>query len=215
MVHRTTSAAALAGVLAFGLASLALAVSPAPGPDPEGAVSARADTLEVATFAGGCFWCMEEAFDAVPGVKATVSGYTGGRVDDPAYEEVSTGQTGHVEAVNVFFDPDAVSYAELLETFWHNVDPTDDGGQFCDRGNQYVSAIFVRNERQRALAEASKGELEATRRIVTPILAATTFYPAEEYHQNYYRKNPARYRFYKFNCGRKARLEEVWGQAGG
>ncbi|HET6362298.1 MAG TPA: peptide-methionine (S)-S-oxide reductase MsrA [Gemmatimonadota bacterium] len=215
MVHRTASAAALAGVLAFGLSPLARATSPAPAPAPDWAVSASADTLEVATFAGGCFWCMEEAFDAVPGVEATVSGYTGGHVEDPGYEQVSSGGTGHVEAVNVFFDPDAVSYAELLDTFWHNVDPTDDGGQFCDRGSQYVSAIFVRNERQRALAETSKRALEAERRIVTPILPATTFYPAEDYHQDYYTKNPVRYRFYKFNCGRKARLEEVWSQAGG
>ena len=176
---------------------------------------AGSDTLEVATFAGGCFWCMEEAFDAVPGVEATVSGYTGGHLDDPGYEQVSSGRSGHLEAVNVFFDPVVVSYAELLETFWRNVDPTDDGGQFCDRGSQYVSAIFVRNERQRALAEASKRALEADRRIVTPILPATTFWPAEEYHQDYYTKNSIRYRFYKFNCGRKARLEEVWGEAGG
>ena len=174
-----------------------------------------ADTLEVATFAGGCFWCMEEAFDAVLGVEATISGYTGGSIEDPGYEQVSSGRTGHLEAVNVFFDPEVVSFAEVLQTFWRNVDPTDDGGQFCDRGSQYVSAIFVRNERQRALAEASKRALEAERRIVTPILPATTFWPAEEYHQDYYTKNPVRYRFYKFNCGRKARLEEVWGEAGG
>jgi peptide-methionine (S)-S-oxide reductase len=174
-----------------------------------------ADTLEVATFAGGCFWCMEEAFDALPGVEATISGYTGGNVENPGYEQVSSGRTGHLEAVNVFFDPGVVSYAELLAAFWHNVDPTDDGGQFCDRGSQYASAIFVRNEHQRALAEASKRALEADRPIVTPILPATTFWPAEEYHQDYYTKNPVRYRFYKFNCGRKARLEEVWGEAGG
>ena len=211
MLHRTAAAAALAGVLVSF--SVALAASPSPAAIPLGGGSA--DTLEVATFAGGCFWCMEEAFDAVPGVEATISGFTGGHVDDPGYEEVTTGRTGHVEAVNVFFDPDAVSYTDLLQTFWRNVDPADDGGQFCDRGHQYTSAIFVRNERQRSLAEASRRELEATRTIVTPILPATTFYPAEEYHQDYYTKNPVRYRFYKFNCGRKARLEEVWGEAGG
>lgn len=196
MVHRT-AVAALAGVLAFA--------PPAPGAE------LHPDTLEVATFAGGCFWCMEEAFDAVPGVEATVSGYTGGRVENPSYERVSSGRTGHLEAVNVFFDPQVVTYTELLHFFWRNVDPTDEGGQFCDRGPQYLSAIFVRNERQREQAEASKRALETMRTIVTPILPATTFYPAEEYHQDYYRKNPVRYRFYKYNCGRKNRLEEVWG----
>ena len=206
---RSASMLAFAGILAGIPPSI-----PRAADDHVGRATIGADTLEVATFAGGCFWCMEEAFDAVSGVEATISGYTGGHVDDPGYEQVSSGRTGHLEAVNVFFDPEVVSYAALLETFWHNVDPTDDGGQFCDRGSQYVSAIFVRNERQRALAEASKRELETAHRIVTPILPATTFYPAEEYHQDYYTKNPVRYRFYKFNCGRKARLEEVWGEAG-
>jgi peptide-methionine (S)-S-oxide reductase len=180
--------------------------------------AAPADTLEVATFAGGCFWCMEEAFDAVEGVVSTTSGYTGGTVERPTYEQVSSGRTGHIESVQVIFDPAVVSYAELLGTFWHNVDPTDGGGQFCDRGSQYASAIFVRNERQRGLAERSKSALESAHSlsIVTPVLQATTFWPAEEYHQNYYQKNSVRYRFYKFNCGRKARLEEIWsGAAGG
>jgi len=209
MLHRLAVATALAGALALSAGvPFASALSPAPP-------QAAADTLEVATFAGGCFWCVEEAFDQVQGVSATVSGYTGGRVEEPTYGQVSSGGTGHVEAVNVFFDPDMVSFEEILATFWHNVDPTDDGGQFCDRGEQYRSAIFVRNERQRSLAEASKRELEATRSfpIVTEILPAITFWPAEDYHQDYYRKNPVRYRFYKFNCGRKARLEEVWGEA--
>jgi peptide-methionine (S)-S-oxide reductase len=207
-----TTTLALAGILTV----LSVTLPGVPASDGRAAPArAEADTLEVATFAGGCFWCMEEAFDAVPGVEATVSGYTGGSVENPGYEQVSSGRTGHLEAVNVFFDPEVVSYADLLETFWRNVDPTDDGGQFCDRGSQYVSAIFVRNERQRALAETSKRALEAEHRIVTPILPATTFWPAEEYHQDYYTKNPVRYRFYKFNCGRKARLEEVWGEAGG
>jgi peptide-methionine (S)-S-oxide reductase len=188
-----------------------LALAPAAG-------AAPADTLEVATFAGGCFWCMEEAFDTVDGVVSTTSGYTGGTVERPTYEQVSSGRTGHIESVQVIFDPAVVSYADLLRTFWRNIDPTDGGGQFCDRGSQYVSAIFVRNPRQRGLAESSKRELETMRSstIVTPILPATTFWPAEEYHQDYYRKNPVRYRFYTFNCGRKARLEEVWsGPAGG
>lgn len=205
-MRRFAFTAALAGTLGL----TAIAFSPARTP-PEAAPVA--DTLEVATFAGGCFWCVEEAFDGVAGVAATVSGYTGGTVERPTYEQVSGGGTGHYEAVNVFFDPDVVPYAEILETFWQNVDPTDGGGQFCDRGDQYRSAIFVRNPRQRALAEASKRALKESRPfpIVTEILPATTFWPAEEYHQDYYRKNPVRYRFYKFNCGRKARLEEVWG----
>jgi peptide-methionine (S)-S-oxide reductase len=209
---RTAFMIALAGIL-VGIPSADLAARTAG--IRVAATPLEADTLEIATFAGGCFWCMEEAFDAVPGVEVTISGYTGGTVENPGYDQVSSGRTGHLEAVNVFFDPQAVSYAELLDAFWRNVDPTDDGGQFCDRGSQYVSAIFVRNERQRALAEASKRELESDRRIVTPILPATTFWPAEEYHQDYYTKNPVRYRFYKFNCGRKARLEEVWGEVGG
>jgi peptide-methionine (S)-S-oxide reductase len=173
-----------------------------------------ADTLEVATFAGGCFWCMEEAFDEVRGVISTTSGYTGGDVQSPTYEQVSSGDTRHIESVQVIFDPKIVSYTGLLRAFWYNVDPTDDGGQFCDRGDQYLSAIFVRNERQRELAETSKRDIESTRpiSIVTEILPAVTFWPAEEYHQGYYAKNPVRYRFYKFNCGRKARLEEVWGK---
>ena len=174
------------------------------------------DTLEVATFAGGCFWCMEEAFDELPGIVSTTSGYTGGHVDDPSYEQVSAGGTGHVEAVRVIFDPAVVSYDRLLAHFWRNVDPTDDGGQFCDRGSQYVSAIYVRNERQRSLAEASKEALvrSGPLSIVTPILPAKTFWPAEEYHQDYYEKNPVRYRFYKFSCGRKARLDDLWGEDG-
>ncbi|HET7693533.1 MAG TPA: peptide-methionine (S)-S-oxide reductase MsrA [Gemmatimonadota bacterium] len=209
---RTASVIVLAGILA-GIPTADLAARTAG--IRVAATPLEADTLEVATFAGGCFWCMEEAFDAVAGVEVTISGYTGGTVANPGYDQVSSGRTGHLEAVNVFFDPQAVSYAELLDAFWRNVDPTDDGGQFCDRGSQYVSAIFVRNERQRALAEASKRALESDRRIVTPILPATTFWPAEEYHQDYYTKNPVRYRFYKFNCGRKARLEKVWGEIGG
>jgi peptide-methionine (S)-S-oxide reductase len=195
--------------LATLLVALAVALTPAAG-----VRATPADTLEVATFAGGCFWCMEEAFDPVHGVVSTTSGYTGGAVERPTYEQVSSGRTGHIESVQVIFDPAVVTFAELLRTFWHNVDPTDGGGQFCDRGSQYVSAIFVRNERQRRLAESSRRELESAGAlsIVTPIEPATTFWPAEEYHQDYYRKNPVRYRFYKFNCGRKARLDEIWGQ---
>lgn len=172
-----------------------------------------------AIFAAGCFWCVEQAFDEVPGVKRTVSGYTGGHVPDPSYEQVTQGGTGHREAVLVDYDPDRVSYRELLDDFWLNVDPTDDGGQFCDRGASYESAIFVFTEEQRRAAEASKEALEedpdAPSPIVTPILEAGPFYEAEDYHQNYYQKNPLRYEYYKYACGRQARLEELWGEAAG
>lgn len=171
--------------------------------------------LATATFAAGCFWCTEAAFDEVEGVVETTSGFTGGGVVDPSYEQVSTGATGHAEAVRVRYDPTVTNYRALLDVFWHNVDPTDAGGQFCDRGNQYRSAIFVHDERQRRLAEASKKALQedpdAPSPIVTKIVDAGPFYPAEEYHQNYHQKNPLRYHFYKRGCGREKRLEEVWG----
>lgn len=180
------------------------------------AEAANEKDLAAATFAAGCFWCVEEAFDKVEGVVETTSGFTGGGVVDPTYEQVSTGATGHTEALQVRYDPSVVDYETLLETFWHNVDPTDAGGQFCDRGNQYRSGIFVHNERQRKLAEASKKALmedtNAPSPIVTPIEDAGPFYPAEEYHQNYHRKNTLRYRFYKAACGRAKRLEELWGE---
>jgi peptide-methionine (S)-S-oxide reductase len=169
----------------------------------------------VATFAGGCFWCVEEAFDKVRGVVATTSGYIGGRVADPSYEQVSRGNTGHAEAVEVRYDPGVVTYEKLLDTFWQNIDPLDAGGQFCDRGDQYRSAIFYQDDRQRELAERSKRELAESGMlsgdIATEILPATEFYAAEPYHQDYYENNEARYRFYKFTCGRPARLEELWG----
>lgn len=173
------------------------------------------DGLATATFAAGCFWCVEEAFDKVGGVVETTSGFTGGDVADPGYERVSAGGTGHTEALRVRYDPAAVTYETLLDTFWHNVDPTDDGGQFCDRGSQYRSGIFVHDERQRRLAEASRKALrqdpDAPSPIVTPIEDAGPFYPAEEYHQDYHEKNPIRYHVYKKLCGRAARLEELWG----
>jgi peptide-methionine (S)-S-oxide reductase len=158
---------------------------------------------------------MEGPFDALPGVVSTTSGYTGGSVPNPSYEQVSAGGTGHVEAVKVVYQPDQVSYAELLDVFWHNVDPLDAEGQFCDRGPTYRSEIFVLDAEQRRLAEASKRALEESGRfdspIVTQIRDAGPFYPAEEYHQDYYRKNPIRYRFYRGGCGRDRRLEELWG----
>jgi peptide-methionine (S)-S-oxide reductase len=171
--------------------------------------------VAAATFAGGCFWCVEEAFDQVQGVLSTVSGYIGGHVVNPTYEQVTRGNTGHAEAVRVEYDPTAVSYETLLDTFWRNIDPLDAGGQFCDRGDQYRSAIFYHDQRQRELAERSKRALEeggALRgEIVTEILPAAEFYAAEDYHQDYYRRNAVRYNFYKFTCGRPARLEELWG----
>ncbi|MDW5376982.1 peptide-methionine (S)-S-oxide reductase MsrA [Halomonas sp. HP20-15] len=170
-----------------------------------------------ATFAGGCFWCVEEAFDKLDGVTATVSGYTGGDAAEPSYQQVSGGGTGHAEAVQVSYDPAIVDYPALLETFWHNVDPFAENRQFCDSGSQYRSAIFYHNERQRQLAEASKDELAKRfgRSIATQIVPAGDFWEAEGYHQNYYQKNPVRYHFYKAGCGRQERLEEIWGDQAG
>jgi len=171
----------------------------------------------VATFAGGCFWCMEPPYDALPGVLSTTSGYMGGSKSNPTYEEVSSGRTGHAEAVQVVYDPKKVTYARLLEVFWENVDPTVVDRQFCDIGNQYRTAIFYRGEEQRRLAEASKEALMKTKPfkedIVTPVVPAGEFWPAEEYHQDYYMKNPLRYRFYRTGCGRDARLKQLWGRA--
>jgi peptide-methionine (S)-S-oxide reductase len=181
----------------------------------EGAAASPAKT-ETATFAGGCFWCEEAAFDAVPGVISVTSGYTGGTKKDPSYEEVSSGTTGHAESVEVVFDPAKVSYRQLLDVFWKNVDPVDPRGQFCDKGTQYRSAIFYHDEDQHQLAEQSKKALEESKRlpgpIVTQIVPATTFYRAEEYHQHYHEKNPIRYKFYRHGCGRDARLEQLWGK---
>jgi len=168
-----------------------------------------------AIFAAGCFWCVEEAFDAVEGVTATTSGYVGGHVANPSYEEVTAGGTGHTEAVDVRFDPQRVDYRALLDVFWHNVDPTDPGGQFCDRGDSYRSGIFPLDAEQERLAQASRQELkddpQAPSPIVTEITRADRFWPAESHHQDYYQKNPLRYRFYKYRCGRTDRLEELWG----
>lgn len=174
---------------------------------------------EVAIFAGGCFWCMEPPFDKLDGVISTTSGYTGGDVENPSYEMVSSGRTGHAEAEKIVYDPAKVSYEKLLDVFWHNIDPTTPDRQFCDSGNQYRSEIFYLNDEQKKLAEASKAELEKTKPfskpIVTKITRASEFYPAEEYHQDYYQKNPVRYKFYRYGCGRDARLEELWGEDAG
>lgn len=181
-------------------------------------ISANTDTSTTAIFAGGCFWCMEPPYDRQPGVSATTSGYIGGELENPSYEAITAGDTGHAEAVKVEYNPEVISYAQLLEIFWRNIDPFAEGRQFCDVGSQYRSAIFYRNEQQRELAEESKAELEARleRDIATEIVPADTFWEAETYHQNYYEKNPVRYKFYRFSCGRDDRLEEVWGdEAGG
>ncbi len=171
---------------------------------------------EVATFAGGCFWCVESDFDKVPGVLRTISGYTGGLLKNPTYKQVSAGGTGHREAVQIFYDSKKVSYEKLLDIFWRSVDPTDAGGQFCDRGRSYETAIFANSPAQRRLAEASKQKLNKSevlkKPIVTPIETAGAFYPAEDYHQDYYKKNPLRYKFYRYACGRDARVGEVWGK---
>jgi peptide methionine sulfoxide reductase msrA/msrB len=172
--------------------------------------------LERATFAAGCFWCVEPPFDKLPGVVSTTSGYAGGNVKDPTYEQVSSGSTGHAEAVQVAYDPARVSYERLVEVFWRNVDPTDAGGQFCDRGNQYRSAIFFENEAQKKAALQSKRALEASGRlkkpIVTQIVPVGAFYAAEEYHQDFCRKSPLRYDTYRSGCGRDRRLAELWGK---
>ena len=175
----------------------------------------HAQKLEKATFAMGCFWCAEEAFEKVPGVVAAVSGYTGGKVKNPSYEQVSSSTTGHTEAVQVTFDPAKVSYEKLLETFWLNHDPTVKDRQFCDAGSQYRPEIFYHSDEQKRLAGASKAKWEKEKpfkqAILTPITAAGEFWPAEEYHQDYYKKNPLQYRFYVTGCGRYARLDQLWG----
>jgi peptide-methionine (S)-S-oxide reductase len=169
-----------------------------------------------AYFAGGCFWCMEEAFEKVDGVIAAVSGYMGGTVADPSYEQVSAGKTGHAESVEVTYDPAGVSYQKLLDAFWRNVDPVTPNAQFCDHGNQYRAAIFPGTAEEQKLAEDSKKTIEQSERfkesIVTQIVPASAFYPAEDYHQDFYKKNPVRYKFYKYNCGRAQRLDELWGK---
>jgi peptide-methionine (S)-S-oxide reductase len=181
----------------------------------EAAARAGQETRQKATFAGGCFWCMEPPFDELPGVFSTTSGYTGGKRPNPTYQEVSAGVTGHTEAVEIVFDPGKITYAQLLDVFWKNIDPLSANRQFCDVGSQYRSAIFYHDDEQKRLALASKEAIEKSGRfkqpIVTEIMAASAFYRAEEYHQDYYKKNPVRFNFYKYTCGRERRLEELWG----
>lgn len=169
-----------------------------------------------AVFAGGCFWCMEPPFDRLQGVVETISGYTGGHIKDPSYKQVSAGDTGHYEAVKIVYDPTVVSYEQLLPVFWSNIDPFDSDGQFCDKGQPYRSAIFTLNRQQQQAAERSlehlREKVRAHGEFATKILPASEFYAAEEYHQNYYQKNPLRYRFYRARCGRDERLESLWGE---
>ena len=170
-------------------------------------------TTAVATFAGGCFWCMESDFEKLDGVSGVVSGYTGGHTVNPTYEDSSSGTTGHAESVEVTYDPAKVSYAVLVDYFWHHIDPLTPNAQFCDHGSQYRSAIFYRNdqEKQAALASKTKYEKQLGKPIVTEIVQAGPFYKAEDYHQDYYKKNPIRYTYYRHACGREARIKEVWG----
>jgi peptide-methionine (S)-S-oxide reductase len=211
---------ALGGIAVAMLAAVLLVSKPSAE---EGASSAAVPTSTVtarAIFGGGCFWCVEEAFDNVEGVVTTTSGYSGGTEVNPTYEQVSSHETGHAEVVEVVYDPAKISFEKLLYVFWRNVDPVTKDRQFCDGGAQYRSAIFVTTDEQLRLAQESKAELEKSGRfkepIVTEIIPAGAFYPAEEYHQDYHNKNPIRYKFYKTGCGRQSRLEELWGsEAGG
>ena len=193
----------LAIVCALGMAAPVLAQTPKPS------------SLAVATFAGGCFWCMEEVYEKVPGVVSAVSGFMGGHTKNPTYQQVTSGNTGHAEVVQIEYDPSKVSYAKLVEAFWRNIDPTQRDGQFCDIGSHYRSAIFYHNDEQKKVAEASKAALDKNKPfkepIVTQIVKASEFTRAEEYHQDFHKKNPVRYKVYKTGCGREARLQALWG----
>lgn len=177
------------------------------------AAGAQEAKTETAIFSGGCFWCVESDFDHIPGVLETISGFTGGHVANPSYDEVSAGGTGHRESVKITFDPAKVGYATLVKAFFHSVDPTDPGGQFCDRGPTYTTAVYVLDDTQRKLAEAAKAaaQKELGKPVVTEIATAGPFYPAEDYHQGYYQRNPLHYKFYRWNCGRNMRVEQIWG----
>jgi len=200
----------------ISLLALISAVGACAGKDPESRfVQERAD-LATATFAGGCFWCVESGLEQIPGVQEVISGYTSGHLPNPTYRQVSAGGSGHVEAVQVHYDPRIVSYPDLLQAFWREIDPTDAGGQFADRGAQYRPVIFYHDQAQRSAAEESRAALDASGRYAKPVVVeirpAEQFYPAEEYHQDYYRKNPLRYKFYRYNSGRDRFLEQVWGE---
>ena len=176
--------------------------------------AAASGETQTAVFAGGCFWCMEQPFDELDGVLSTTAGYTGGHTPSPTYQQVTYGDTGHLEAVAVAYDPSKIGFAALLAVYWRNIDPFDNAGQFCDKGSSYRAAVFVGNDAERELAQATKDAHQERlgNPFVTRILPKSEFYPAEDYHQDYYRKNPVRYRFYRLSCGRDSRLAEVWGE---
>lgn len=203
--------------LLFSVLTGLLLISPVHAEQPISNQTGSPDQYEKATFAGGCFWCMEPPFDKLDGVISTTSGYTGGHQKNPTYQEVSAGGTGHTESVQIIYDPKRISYEKLLEVFWRNIDPTTRDAQFCDHGQQYRTAIFYHDGKQRELAERSKEVLDNTKPfkepIVTEITPASAFYPAEDYHQDFYKKNPVRYKFYRYNCGRDQRLEQLWRDA--
>ena len=211
----TYSAKLLTFAFAIGFSGLVSAQAPTAKP----VTSPTTSSTAKATFAGGCFWCIESDFDKVSGVISTTSGYIGGKTINPSYEQVSSHTTGHAEAVEIIYDPSKVTYEKLLEHFWHSIDPTTKDQQFCDRGSPYRTAIFAHNEAQLKSALASKTALEKSKPfkepIVTEIVLAGSFYPAEEYHQDYYKKNPVRYKFYRTSCRRDARLQEIWGNLAG
>lgn len=211
-----TAVLSLLVVVATGGAFIVAAVQAQNSSTSESDADALKD-LPRATFAGGCFWCMEGPFDKLDGVKSTTSGYIGGNTDNPTYKQVSGGGTGHTEAVQIVYDPNVISYDELLEVFWINHDPTEGDGQFCDKGSQYRPGVFYHDEQQRTAAEQSRASIEKTKAfdepVVTEITMAGTFYPAEDYHQDYYTRNPIRYKMYRYGCGRDRRLLELWGAA--
>ena len=206
---------ALFALAAGIILSAVVGTSPAHTQSQQQKASEKPQQFAVATFGGGCFWCMEPPFDALPGVISTVSGYTGGKSANPTYEQVSAGGTGHAEVVQIRYDPATISYEKLLQVFWRNIDPLTPDRQFCDSGSQYRSAIFYHDAAQRGLAERSRAALEKSAQfdgpIVTQIVPASEFYAAEEYHQDYYVKNPLRYKYYRTSCGRDRRLKELWG----
>ena len=212
MIRRTPLFALL---LLFATLTAAQAASPARVKTGSPATPARSARVEVAVFAMGCFWCGETQFEQQPGVLSVISGFAGGREEHPTYEQVSAGETGHYESVQVTFDPTRTSYSRMLDLFWHGIDPTQGDGQFCDRGRQYRSVVFVADERQRKLAEETKHAIEVAgvlhAPIVTQVLPATRFWPAEDYHQDFWKKDPLRYRSYRLGCGRDRRLAELWG----
>jgi peptide-methionine (S)-S-oxide reductase len=213
-VHPMKSSVMVIGILL--MISCSFMPLTARGGEPAGKAAGR---LETATFAGGCFWCMESPFDKLSGVVSVTAGYTGGTLKNPTYVQVSAGGTGHAESAQIVFDPARIGYNRLLDVYWHNIDPTRRNGQFCDHGHQYRTAIFYHGDAQRRMALASRAALEKSKPfkgdIVTEIIPAGPFYPAEEYHQHYYKKNPIRYHYYRSSCGRDRRLKELWGDAAG